>query len=406
MSDVDERIRELLQDRAGDIATYRPTPPNLQGRARRRIALVVGSAALGVALLAFGAFAGVRELAGAREQTPAHRAPTTPTVGTLAFIGRDGLVVATTDGAKSDVVREGVYSGFEDYQWSPDGTRIAVISGAPGGKFTGGAMGVAVMKADGSAVQQLASCAGRPGGQDKGFCDGLSWSPDGERLVFSGERSLFVVDLDTGSVRQITGCDSCDYTGAALNPAWSPKGSRIAFADLDSVDVVDADGSGWRRLAAAPDPGDTGRPEWSPDGARIVFGATDGVYVVDEDGSNLDHLLVQGPEETPNAPTWSPDGTRIAYISTPKAVGIHAFVEEVWVIKADGTERARLYESSCCINGWGGPAWSPDGRSIAFGVWVGTPDPAVYVMGADGSGLHAVPGFGFGDPVWQPTPGG
>ena len=309
-----------------------------------------------------------------------------------------GVDVAATDGSKSDVVRAGKYFGFQDYQWSPGGTRIAIISGAPGGRFLGAAMDLVVMNADGSSVRQLADCSGGPGGKEKGRCDGLSWSPDGRRIVFSGEDSLFVVELDTGSVRQITGCAACEYTGAALNPAWSPGGSLIVFNGHGSIDVVAADGSGWRRVVAvagAP------KPAWSPDGARIAFAGNEGLNVIEADGSNLEHLVEESVVETTDAFAWSPDGSHIAYISTPNSVGGDAVLEQVWVMNADGTQKVLLYESPCCVDGWGAPAWSPDGRSIAFGVW-GAELPAVYVIGADGSGLHALSGFGFGDPLWKP----
>jgi Tol biopolymer transport system component len=397
MSDVDGRIWDLLQDRAGDIPAYRPTPPDLQARARRRIALVVGSAALGVVILAVGAFAGIQELAGARRNIPIHQ-PTPPAVGPLMYVGQDGLVVASSGGAKSHVVRDGPYFWFPSYEWSPDGTRIALISGAPAGKFEGSAMGVDVMNADGSDVDRLASCAGEPEGKDEGRCDGLSWSPDGTHLVFSGGYSLFVVDIGKGSIRQITGCATCDYTRTAVSPTWSPDGSHIAFINNDSVDVsihvVDIDGSGWRELAVASG---ASRPDWSPDGARLVFGANDGVHVVDADGRNLRDLTDEAPEETPNIPTWSPDGTRIAYIRMPQGA------LEVWVMNADGSHNTRLDRSPCCIDAWGPPAWSPDGRSIAFSVSGGTPEPAVYVIGADGSMVHRLPGMGFGAPQWKPT---
>lgn len=385
----------MLHDRAGDIPTYRPTPPNLTTRARRRIAVVMGSAALGIALAAAGAFAGVKSLTGAQPTVPGNPKP--PAVGTLAFIGRDGLVVATSDGSWSEVVRPGEYFQFPAYEWSPDGTRIAFVSGFPGGSQTGSAMDVAVMNADGSDVDRLADCSGTPDGKERGRCDGLSWSPDGTRMVFSGEGSLFVVELATGSVRQITGCETCEFDGLPYNPEWSSDGARIAFGSEGGVYVVGTDGSGLIHVAeqSAYD------TEWSPDGTRIVFGANDGVYVAEGDGSNLTRLVGQNVRETPNAPTWSPDGSRIAYISTPTA-GSDAFLVQVWVVDANGIDKALLYEPPCCANGWGAPAWSPDGRSIAFMV-SGELPPAVYVIADDGSGLHRLPGFGFGAPVWKPT---
>jgi Tol biopolymer transport system component len=385
----------------GELDRVKLRPFTIEGFHRRRyrrqrnqrlaagtVALVVAIAGIGVAIWAFHH---------RQRSIPARPSPT-PLVGTLAFVSQGGLQVATSDGSTSRVVRRGAYTQFPEYRWSPDGTRIAFLSGQPGGSKTGSAMALFVVNGDGSGQDRLADCTGRPDGAEKGRCDGLSWSPDGTRIAFSGENSLFVVELATGSVRRITGCPSCEYKGTALNPAWSPDGSRIAFTTGDSIDVVAIDGSGWARLAAAP--GVEPHPTWSPDGARIVFSANDGIYMVETDGSNLRHLSTKTKQESTNSPTWSPDGTRIAYLSTPGIRG--ALVEEVWVMNADGTARARLYHSPCCIDGWGGPAWSPDGRFIAFSVWGTIQEPAVYVIGVDGSGLHRIPGRGFGNPVWEP----
>ena len=44
------------------------------------------------------------------------------------------------------------------------------------------------------------------------------------------------------------------------------------------------------------------------------------------------------------------------------------FLAEVWVINADGSGRTRLFRSDCCMDDWGGPVWSPDGRQVALVV--------------------------------------
>src|SRR5229473_3031682 len=66
-------------------------------------------------------------------------------------------------------------------------------------------------------------------------------------------------------------------------------------------------------------------------------------------------------------PAWSPDGKKIAFTS----------MGEVYVMNADGSNPTRLTNDPA---GGSAPAWSPDGKKIAF-----TSMAEVYVMNADGS---------------------
>jgi hypothetical protein len=77
MSRVDDDLRELLRRRADDVPPHREVPRSLVGRARRRIALNALGVGLTVALMAGGAFVGLRSFGAAPAQKPAQM-PTTP----------------------------------------------------------------------------------------------------------------------------------------------------------------------------------------------------------------------------------------------------------------------------------------------------------------------------------------
>ncbi len=99
-----------------------------------------------------------------------------------------------------------------------------------------------------------------------------AWSPDGGRLAFASDRDgsldLYVRDLETGSDRRVTD------GAAATMPAWSPDGSRIAFvgsAAGTAVQVVDLATGAVETLRAGLN--GAGRPSWSPDGASVLVSA-------------------------------------------------------------------------------------------------------------------------------------
>ena len=88
-------------------------------------------------------------------------------------------------------------------------------------------------------------------------------------------------------------------------------------------------------------------------------------------------------------PAWSPDGRRIAFASERNGTF------EIYVMNADGSGQRSLTGASPAF----GPEWSPDGRKIVF-----FSDGEIYAMNADGSEQRRLtrdPGNDFG-PRWSP----
>jgi hypothetical protein len=105
-------------------------------------------------------------------------------------------------------------------------------------------------------------------------------------------------------------------------------------------------------------------PDWSTDGSRIAFSsereAGFEIWTMAADGSDLRRLT--DSENSNFDPGWSPDGASIAFVSDRDGDG------EVYLMGADGSNERNLSRSPGTDDGWYGPTWSADGRSILYTV--------------------------------------
>ncbi|MGP3922187.1 amidohydrolase family protein [Streptomyces sp. 8N616] len=155
-------------------------------------------------------------------------------------------------------------------------------------------------------------------------------------------------DFDSTAQRQVKGI---------LSPALSPDGGRVAFAALGDIWTMRR---GSAPKAVVSDGHRNTAPAWAPDGHALVYssdrGGTPGLWLHDLDSGEQRRLT--GPELSADAPAFSPDGRTLAFVGD----GATLYTVEV----ATGN----LRKVTGPLNAPGRPTFTADGRRIASAVLV------------------------------------
>ena len=358
-------------------SSSRTQPPS-----RWRVAAIALAIVAVAALLATPAFGVGSRLLALKEGAPARpevQSPVwSPDGRRIAFVSRrDGraLHVMNADGSGLRIVAR--VERLAIPAWSPDGRRILFQGWGDGAVY--------VVNADGSGQRTLARRGSAP-----------AWSPDGRRIAFVITGKLYVMNADGSGHRTLTRRIG---DGAATSLAWSPDGRKLLVllehgsaplcAICDHVYVLNADGSGLRNLTSKL-AGVRRFGGWSRLRSCLVarrrkiafvrLNTRHGVYVINADGSAVRNLTPKPMGAAYAAPAWSPDGRKIAFASERDGNS------EIYLMNANGSGQRNLTLNLAYD---GDPGWSPDGRKITF---VSNRDGryAVYVMNADGSGQRSL----------------
>ena len=189
------------------------------------------------------------------------------------------------------------------------------------------------------------------------------WAPEADRVAYvsdsDGSPDIYMVELATGQATRLTFSEEREVVGD-----WSPDGQWLVFTEEGRDGLLLRNPTGVNRIELTD--GADSNPVWSPKGDRIAFTRETerghDIYVLrptksDNWADDTDEVAVANGEYDELEPAWSADGRRLAFVVK------FDDQSDIFTVLTDGSEREQLtYNTVDDLM----PVWSQRGDKIAF----------------------------------------
>ena len=187
------------------------------------------------------------------------------------------------------------------------------------------------------------------------------WSPDGRYLAFLSGRQegkgaqIWLLDRRGGEAQRVT-----QLRGGVSEFAWSPDSKKLVLVVDEETDSVLKKDTAEHKT---PKPIVIDRYNFKRDVAGYLGSKRSHLSLFDVETKKTE-TLTSGLDDD-GTPSWSPDGRMIAFVRGPVAEPERSRDDDVFVIEARAGATAKRLTNFIGPDG-GRPAWSPDGKWLAF----------------------------------------